>query len=45
MAEREPEPAVEIRQVLADGSEIKAVWSHLTSDDVAKLVTIHFFDE
>ena len=40
-----PNPAVEIRQTLADGTEVKAVWSHLISADVAKLVTVHFFDE
>ena len=40
-----PNPAVEVRQSLADGSEIKAVWSHIVSADVAKLVTVHFFDE
>lgn len=41
----QPNPAVEVRQWLADGIEVKAVWSHLASADVAKLVTIHFFDE
>ena len=41
----QPNPAVEVRQSLADGTDVKAVWSHLVSDDVAKLVTIHFFDE
>jgi hypothetical protein len=40
-----PNPAVEVRQVLADGTEIKAVWSHLISLDAAKRVTVHFFDE
>jgi hypothetical protein len=40
-----PNPAVEISQFLADGTEVKAVWSHLISVDVAKLVTVHFFDE
>jgi hypothetical protein len=30
---------------LADGTEVKAVWSHMVSIDVAKLVTVHFFDE
>jgi hypothetical protein len=41
----QPNPAVEIRQWLADGTEVKAVWSYLASADVAKLVTVHFFDE
>ena len=40
-----PNPAVEFRQYLADGTEIKAVWSHLISVDTAKLVTVHYFDE
>jgi hypothetical protein len=40
-----PNPAVEVRQSLADGTEVKAVWSYLVSADVAKLVTVHFFDE
>ncbi len=40
-----PNPAVEVRQTLADGTEVKAVWSHVISADVAKLVTVHFFDE
>jgi hypothetical protein len=39
-----PHPTVEVRQSLADGTEIKAVWAHLISVDVAKLVTVHFFD-
>jgi Domain of unknown function (DUF4258) len=40
-----PNPAVEVREALPDGTEFKAVWSHLIVSDVAKLVTIHFFDE
>lgn len=43
--EARPNPAVEVRQVLADGTEIKAVWSHLSVSGVAKLVTVHFFDQ
>jgi hypothetical protein len=39
-----PNPAIEVRQVLPDGTEFKAVWSHLRQSSVAKLVTIHFFD-
>lgn len=27
-----------------DGTEFKAVWSHLAQSGVAKLVTVHFFD-
>lgn len=40
-----PNPAVEVRETLADGTEVKAVWSHIVSIDVAKLVTVHFFDD
>lgn len=40
-----PNPVVALQQTLADGTEVKAVWSHLKSVDVAKLVTVHFFDE
>jgi hypothetical protein len=39
-----PNPAVEVREVLPDGTEIKAVWSLLRQSGVAKLVTVHFFD-
>lgn len=39
-----PNPAVEVRQYLADGTEFKAVWSLLRQSGVAKLVTVHFFD-
>jgi hypothetical protein len=40
-----PNPAVEVQETLPDGSEFKAVWSHLRASGVAKLVTDHFFDE
>ncbi|MBY0231554.1 MAG: DUF4258 domain-containing protein [Gemmataceae bacterium] len=40
----DPNPAVEVRQMLPDGTEFKAVWSHLRTSGVAKLVTVHFFD-
>jgi hypothetical protein len=36
-----PNPAVEIRECLPDGSEFKAVWSYLRASGVAKLVTVH----
>ncbi len=39
-----PNPAVEVRVELPDGTEFKAVWSYLTQSGVAKLVTVHFFD-
>ena len=40
-----PNPSIEVRQSLADGTAVKAVWSHLISIDTAKRVTVHFFDE
>ena len=39
-----PNPAVEVRESLPDGTEFKAVWSYLRRSGVAKLVTVHFFD-
>ena len=39
-----PNPTVEVRESLPDGTEFKAVWSLLRQSGVAKLVTIHFFD-
>lgn len=40
----QPNPAIEVRQALPDGTEYKAVWSHLPQSKVAKLITVHFFD-
>ena len=40
-----PNPAVEVRESLPDGTVFNAVWSHLRQSGVAKLVTIHFFDK
>lgn len=40
-----PNPSVEVRELLPDGTEIKAVWSYLPRSGVAKLITVHFFDE
>jgi len=39
-----PNPAVEVRESLPDGTDFKAVWSHLPQSGVAKLVTVHYFD-
>src|SRR5438874_1274174 len=39
-----PNPAVEVRESLPDGTQFKAIWSHLRQSGVAKLVTVHFFD-
>ncbi len=40
----EPNPTVEVREALPDGTEFKAVRSLLRQSGVAKLVTVHFFD-
>lgn len=39
-----PNPTIELRESLPDGTEFKAVWSYLRQSGVAKLVTVHFFD-
>ena len=39
-----PNPTVELRECMPDGTEFMAVWSHLRESGVAKLVTVHFFD-
>jgi hypothetical protein len=39
-----PNPSVEVRELLPDGTAFNAVWSHLQKSGVAKLVTVHFFD-
>jgi hypothetical protein len=39
-----PNPTVEVRECLPDGTEFKAVWALLRQSGVAKLVTVHFFD-
>jgi hypothetical protein len=39
-----PNPAVEVRESLPDGKDVKTVWSYLRQSGVAKLVTVHFFD-
>ena len=36
-----PNPAVELRQTLPDGTEFKAVWSQLRESGVAKLPEIN----
>ena len=39
-----PNPAIEVSELLPDGTEIKAVWSYLQKSGVAKLVTVHFLE-
>jgi hypothetical protein len=43
-ADATPNPVVEVRESLPDGTDFKAVWSHLRHSGVAKLVTVHLFD-
>jgi hypothetical protein len=38
----EPNPVIEVSELLPDGTEFKAVWSHLGRANVAKLVAVHF---
>jgi hypothetical protein len=40
-----PNPVVDVEQTLPDGTRVKAVWAHLAGSGVAKLVTVHFYDE
>jgi hypothetical protein len=40
-----PNPTVEVREMLPDGTEIKAVWAYLRHSGVAKLITVHYFDK
>lgn len=40
-----PNPTVEVQETLPDGTEFNAVWSYLSQSGVAKLVTVHFFDQ
>jgi len=39
-----PNPCVEVEQVLADGTPVKAVWAWLPYDQAAKLVTLHYLN-
>ena len=40
----EPNSTVEVKEILPNGIEFKAVWAYLPQSDIAKLVTVHFFD-
>ena len=37
-----PHPCIEVIQALADGTQVKVVWSYVRAIDAAKLVTVHF---
>ena len=38
----QPNPSIEVRQSLADGTPIRVVWAWLRPIKVAKLVTVYF---
>lgn len=40
----QPNPVVEVEELLPDGTAVKAVWSWLARQRAAKLVTVHYFD-
>ncbi len=40
----QPNPAIEVRETLPEGTEVMAVWAFLAGINAAKLVTVHFFD-
>jgi hypothetical protein len=39
-----PNPIAEFEQTLPDGTAFKSVWSWISLDHIAKLVTVHFFN-
>lgn len=39
-----PNPVIEVEQLLADGTPIKAVWAWMKADEAAKLLTVHYLD-
>jgi hypothetical protein len=41
----QPNPIIEVSQILEDGTMVKAVWSYLGNSGFAKFVTVHYFDE
>ncbi len=40
----QPNPTIEIDQTLADGTRCKTVWARVVRNNIAKLVTVHFYD-
>jgi hypothetical protein len=41
----QPNPSVEVMESLADGTQVKVIWSHVKSIDIAKMVTVYFLDD
>jgi hypothetical protein len=44
-AHDKPFASIEVEELLPDGTEVKVVWSYLPNSNIAKLVTVHYFDE
>ena len=42
--EAKPNPKIQVRQSLPDGTDVLAVWSYVRSIRTAKLVTLYFED-
>ena len=40
-----PHPSVVVREELADGSEVEAIWAWMRDSNRAKLVTVYFGTE
>ena len=40
-----PHPSVVVREELADGSEVEAIWAWMQGSNRAKLVTVYFGTE
>ncbi len=41
----QPNPIIEVSQILEDRTRVKAVWSYLGNSGFAKLVTVHYLDK
>ncbi len=39
-----PNPSVVVDEMLADGTQVRVVWSWDKNDGLARLVTVHFLD-
>jgi hypothetical protein len=39
-----PNPAAEFEQILPDGTSVKSVWAWISAEQIAKRVTVHFFN-
>ena len=39
-----PNPSIEVKQTLADGTPVKVAWAWIDSHRLAVLVTVHFYN-